>query len=271
MERYVERLLDWAVLYAPKIVGAILVLVIGFWIVGWITKLFYKSMLRGHVEEDLIAFLRGLINIGLKVLIVFSAAGIIGIETTSFVAVLAAVGFAVGLALQGSLSNFAAGVLILLFRFYRTGDVIGTQGFIGTVKEIQILTTIIETLDSRVIVIPNGPIISGPIENYSRAIERQLDLTFGIAYEDDIDKAKEILKNVMETCPGYITEKPHKIMVKELADSSVNLGLRFWTLNGDYWTAIFYMQEHVKKAFDQRGVSIPFPQVNLHVANANPN
>lgn len=269
MERYADRLLDWAVLYAPKVVGAILVLIIGFWIVSGITKLFYKTMMRAQVAADLIAFLRGLIAVGLRILVVFSAAGIVGIETTSFVAVLAAAGFAVGLALQGSLSNFAAGVLILFFKPYRMGDVIGTQGFIGTVKEIQILTTMMTTLDNRVIVIPNGSIINGPIENYSMSEERQLDITFGIAYENDIDEARAILQNVMESCPGYLVDKKHQIMVKELADSAVNLGVRFWTSNKDFWTATYYMQENVKKAFDQQGISIPFPQVNLHVANTN--
>lgn len=268
---YVEQIIAMAIDYAPKIVGAILVLIIGFWIANRIAKLAIKGMEQSKMEPELCAFLSSLTSIGLKVLIVFSAAGIVGIKTTSFVAVLAAAGFAIGLALQGSLSNFAAGVLILLFKPYRVGDVISAQGYVGVVREIQIFNTVMTNLENRQIILPNSSVINGPIENINFHPEKQLDLVFGIGYGDNIDKAKEILENVVKDCPSYLQEKGHTIMVKELADSSVNFGVRFWTKTEDFWAATFYMQEHVKKAFDQQGVSIPFPQLDLHMLNENNN
>lgn len=269
MNEYWDKLISLAVLYAPRIVGAILVLIIGFWIASWISKLMAKAMLRTRVQADLVSFLRGLVSVLLKALVVFSAAGIVGIETTSFVAVLAAAGFAIGLALQGSLSNFAAGVLILLFKPYRTGHVITTQNYTGTVKEIQILNTILTTLDNRMVMIPNGSVISGPIENFSISTERQLDLTFGIVRSDEIEKAREVLKQVIESCPGYLPEKGHKILVRELAATSINLAVRFWTKNEDFWKATYFMLEEVAKALDTEGITLPSPQMNLHLTPAD--
>lgn len=268
---YIEQIISMAIDYAPRIVGAILVLIIGFWIAGRLAKLSAKGMEKSKMEPELRAFLKSLIGIALKVLVVFSAAGIVGIETTSFVAVLAAAGFAVGLALQGSLSNFAAGVLILLFKPYRVGDVISAQGYVGVVREIQIFNTVMTNLENRQIILPNSSVLNGPIENINFHPEKQLDLVFGIGYNDDIDKAKNILENVIKNCPGFLEDKGYKIMVKELADSSVNFGVRFWTKTEDFWDANFYVHEHVKKAFDQQGVSIPFPQLDLHMMQKNNN
>lgn len=268
---YFEHLISTGIEYAPKIAGAIIVLILGFWIVNRIAKLAAKGMKKSYMELELQAFLQSFISIGLKVLVVFSAAGIAGIETASFVAVLAAAGFAIGLALQGSLSNFAAGILVLLFKPYRVGDVIATQGYIGTVREIQIFNTIITNLENRQIILPNSSVINGPIENINFQSEKQLDLVFGIGYDDDINKAKEVLENVIKNCPGFLEDRDYKIMVKELADSSVNFGVRFWTKTEDFWDANFYVHEHVKKAFDERGVSIPFPQLDLHMMRENSN
>ncbi len=266
---YVEQIIQMSIEYAPKIAGAILVLLIGFWVAGWLSRLIYKRMAKNDMDEAVKAFLRNLIGVLLKVLVVISAAGIVGVETTSFVAVLAAAGFAIGLALQGSLGNFAAGVLILLFKPYKVGDFIAAQGHSGTVQEIQIFNTILTALDNRIIIIPNGIVISAPIENITANPERQLDMTFGIGYGDDIDKAKTILENEIKNCPGFLEDNGYKIMVKELADSSVNFAVRFWTKTEDYWTAFFHMQEYVKKSFDREGVSIPFPQMDVHLPSNN--
>lgn len=266
---YVEQIVEMIIAYAPKVAGAILVLIIGFWVASRIGKMIYNRLSKSNMDEAVKAFMRSLISVLLKILVVFSAAGIVGIETASFIAVLAAAGFAIGLALQGSLSNFAAGVLILLFKPYKIGDFISTQGYSGTVKEIQIFSTILTALDNRIIIIPNGSIINAPVENITANPERQLDLTFGIGYSDNIDKAKTVLESEIKNCPGYLEDQGHKIMVRELADSSVNFAVRFWTKTEDYWTAFFHMQEHVKKSFDQKGVSIPFPQMDIHIPSNN--
>lgn len=262
---YVEQFIAMSIEYAPRVLGALVVLIAGFWIAGRIAQLAAKGMEKYNVTPELHTFLRTLIKTGLKVLVVFSAAGIMGIETTSFVAVLAAAGFAIGLALQGSLSNFAAGVLILLFRPYRVGDVISAQGYVGVVREIQIFSTILTNLENRRIILPNSAVLNGPIENLNYHDEKQLDLVFGISYHDDVDHAKALLEEIVTNYPGTLQDKGYKIMVKQLGDSSVNLGVRFWTKTEDFWDANFYVHEQVKKTFDQRGISIPFPQLDVHM------
>ena len=253
--------------YAPLVVGAILVLIIGFWAVNGIVRYLDKQMKKSGLDEDLRPFLLTLTNVLLKVLVFFSAAGIVGIETTSFVALLAAAGFAIGLALQGTLSHFAAGVLILFFKPYRTGDYIVAQGYEGFVKEIQIFNTILTTLDNRIIIVPNGAISSGPIENLTSPGERKVDLTFGIGYGDDIDKARSVIESVIAESEQILKDKGTEIFVKELGDSSVNFAVRVWVHVDDYWAVFFYMHEQVKKAFDREGISIPFPQMDVHVDN----
>lgn len=251
--------------YAPLVVGAILTLVIGFWIAGIITRSVKRLMEKRGLDASLRPFLASLVNISLKVLVLISAAGMFGFEVTSFIAILGALAFAIGMALQGTLGHLASGVLILTFRPYSVGDFVVMQGYAGTVKEIVLFNTILTTLDNRIIIIPNGEVTSGPIENLTVQGERKLDLTFGIGYTDDIDKARSVIKAVVDECPGYMKDRGVDIFVKELADSSVNFAVRFWTTTGDYWPAFFHMQEHIKKAFDKEGVNIPFPQMDVHV------
>lgn len=251
--------------WVPKLAGALITLIIGLIVIGWITNLVRRAMEKRDVDPSVSSFLASLTNIGLKILLLLSVVGMFGVDTTSFIAIFSAMAFAVGLALQGNLGHFASGVLILVFKPYRVGDVISSQGYTGVVREIQIFNTILTTLDNRVIILPNGSVLGGPIENFSTKPERQLDLTFGIGYTDDIDQARTVLAEVISGCPGYLEEKGHNIFVKELADSSVNFAVRFWTANGDYWPAFFHMHEQVKKAFDANGVSIPFPQMDVHV------
>lgn len=267
MELNLEVLYNYLLSYAPKVVGAILVLIIGFWIVSRIVKVADKRLKNSGMDEDLRPFLITLLNVLLRLLVIFSAAGIVGIETASFVALLAAAGFAIGLALQGTLSHFAAGVLILFFKPYRTGDFIVAQGYSGTVKEIQIFNTILTTLDNRIIIVPNGAIMSGPIENLTSPGERKVDLTFGISYTDDIDKARSVIQSVIEQNEDIIHKDQAEILVKELGDSSVNFAVRVWVQVDKYWPVYFYMQEQIKKAFDREGVSIPFPQMDVHLDN----
>lgn len=261
----VENFSNLIVTYAPKVVGAILTLIIGFWVIGWVTRLVKRSLEKQALEESIRTFFGSLVSMALKVLLLLSVASMFGVETTSFVAIFGALTLAIGMALQGSLGHFAAGVLILVFKPYRVGDFIVTQGYSGTVREIQMFNTTLTTLDNRIIFVPNGAITSGPIENLTMLGERRLDLTFGIGYNDDIDQAKTIIEDVVKAAPNTMLDKGYDIFVKELADSSVNFAVRFWTKAEDYWPAYIYMQEHIKKAFDQTGINIPYPQMDVHV------
>ncbi len=252
--------------YAPKVVGAIIALILGFWIIGWVTGLFRKSLRSRNVDETVRPFLVSLVNVGLKVMLLLSVASMFGIETTSFVAIFGALAFAVGLALQGSLGHFASGVLLLVFKPYRVGDLVSIGGGqTGTVKEIQIFNTVLVTLDNKHIIVPNGVVTSNVITNISGQGIIGVELTFGIGYNDSIDKAREIILRVGKECEWILDEPAQGVVVGELADSSVNLNTRPFCKSEHYWNTFFYMQEHVKKAFDAEGVSIPFPQVDVHM------
>lgn len=255
--------MDMGIEFAPRVAGALLVVTVGFWIANHFTQLLRKKMLATNMDPSLRPFLLSLLSALLKVMIVFSAAGIVGIQTTSFVAVLGAAGLAIGLALQGSLSNFASGILILLFRPYKVGDIILAQGYTGTIREIQIFTTILSTIDNRMVIIPNAAMLSGPIENFSGYPERQVDVVVGIRYSDDIDKAKAIIAEVIPNMPGLVPDKDVRIFVKQLGNHSVDIGVRFWVVGTEFLNASFLFYEHAKKAFDREGVGIPFPQMDV--------
>ncbi len=251
--------------YAPKILGALLTLILGFWLAGILANKMRKMMERRNVDATLIPFLSSFISIGLKILILLSAAGMFGFEVTSFIAIFGALAFAVGMALQGNLSHFAAGVLILFLKPFRVGDVIVSNGYTGKVNEIQIFNTKLTTLDNRVIILPNGMITSTALENLTNNETRKVPLIFGIGYNDDIDKARAIIQSVAEKCPQVLHELGVDIFVKELADSSVNFAVRPWCKTEDFWTVHFFMHEHVKKSFDENGIGIPFPQMDVHL------
>ena len=251
--------------YAPKVLGAIITLIIGFWFATIMAVKARKQMEKSKVDPSLIPFLSSLIVITIKVLVLFSAASMFGIEVTSFIAILGAFAFAVGLALQGQLSHMAAGVLILFFKPFKVGDFIVTNGYSGTVKEIQIFVTTLTTLDNRVIIVPNGNITGGPLENLTANPIRKVPLTFGIGYGDDIDKAREVIKKVIDSCDKIFHEQGVDILVSELGDSSVNFSVRPWVKTEDYWAVYFYMQENIKKEFDKAGIGIPFPQMDVHL------
>jgi small conductance mechanosensitive channel len=199
--------------------------------------------------------------------VTISAVDLLGIKTTSVVAMLAAASFAVGLALQGSLSNFASGILILFFKPFRTGDMIRIGDDIGIVQEIQIFNTILKTIHHRIIIIPNSTLTSEIVENITGAGVIRLDLIFGISYNDDIDKAREVVWQVIKSCPFLVEnkEQKHQVLVEKLNNSSVDLAVWVWANGTDYWEAFYFMQEHIKKAFDREGVSIPFPQMDVHM------
>jgi small conductance mechanosensitive channel len=250
-----------------KLIGAILVLIIGLWIVKGMTKTIRRMMEKSKMDESLIPFLGSIIGVILKVLVVISVLGMVGIEMTSFIAILGAAGLAIGMALSGTLQNFAGGVMILIFKPFKVGDLIEAQGYTGSVKEIQIFNTILETLDGQTIILPNSPVSTGAIINKSTKPVRRVDLTVGIGYDDDIDKAREVLKGLAEADERVLKDPNYDIFVSELADSSVNFAFRLWVNTPDYWGVYFDMHEAVKKALDKNGISIPYPQTDVHIHN----
>jgi small conductance mechanosensitive channel len=271
MEKFqeiLERMYTLLVRYGMKFILALVVLIVGLIVIRWITKALVRFMKKGNVNESLIPFLKSGTSILLKVMLVISVMGMVGIQMTSFIAVLGAAGLAVGLALQGTLQNFAGGVMILLFKPYEVGNFIEAQGFMGTVKEIQIFTTVLTTPDNRKVIIPNSPLATGPITNFSAMPTRRIDFSFGIGYSDDIDKAKDILLKMAQKDDRVLKEEnPPEVMVESLGDSAVNLKLRIWVKSKDYWSLWCDTQEGVKKQFDAAGISIPFPQRDVHLYN----
>lgn len=250
-----------------KAVGlAILVWIIGSFVIGKVVTIAGKTMDHSKMDASLKPFLKSILNASLKVLLLLAVASTLGMQVTSFVAILSAAAFAVGLALQGGLSNFAGGVMILSFRPFRVGDVITAQGYTGKVKEIQIFHTILLTADNQTIILPNGPLSNGSIQNLTLQTTRRVDLTFGIGYKDDINKARTAIYKVLGECPHVHNPEETMVIITSLGDSSVNFGVRPWTATEYYWDVFWYMQEHIKKEFDAQGIGIPFPQMDIHIS-----
>ncbi len=251
--------------YGSSVLLALLTLVVGFWLIGRLTKFTSRTLSKRGVDETLAPFLVSLLGWGLKALVFISAASMVGIQTTSFIAVLGAAGLAVGLALQGSLANFAGGVLVLIFRPYRVGDLIESQGCLGVVQEIQIFTTTLLSPENRRIIIPNGAISNGTIKNLSAEGFVRVDTTVGISYGADMKRAKEVLLDKVKTVPGVLEDPAPVVAVAELGESSVNLVVRPFCDPSDYWDVRFATVEASKDALDAAGISIPFPQRDVHL------
>ena len=267
MEINMDKIWEIALTYGPKIVYAILTLIIGLWIVKAITNGLSRIMDSRDIDNSLKPFLKSLISTMLKIMLVITVMTMVGIEMTSFIAILGAAGLAVGMALSGTLQNFAGGVMLLIFKPFKVGDFVEAQGFAGVIKEIQIFNTIMTTGDNKTIIIPNGGLSNSAMTNYSTQATRRVDMTFGIGYGDDIKKAKEVLASIMAADDRILKDPAHFIAVSELADSSVNFVVRAWVKSPDYWGVFFDMQETVKITFDKEGISIPFPQRDIHVFN----
>lgn len=267
-ELFGENGTDWeglALEYGQKLGMGILILVIGLWIAGMITNGVKKLMAKRNLDPALQSFLGSMLGMTLKVLVVISALGTLGVEMTSFVAILGAAGLAVGMALSGTLQNFAGGVMILIFKPFKVGDVIQAQGYTGSVAEIQIFNTILKTPDNKTIIIPNGGLSTGSMVNFSTEARRRVDWTIGIGYGDDVDKAKSVIQGMIDADSRILKDPAPFIAVSELADSSVNFTVRAWVEAGDYWGVFFDMNENVYKTFDKEGLNIPFPQMDVHV------
>ena len=269
MEALYMKGYELGLVYAPKLALALITLLVGLWVIRGIGKVLQVSMEKSKVDPTLIPFLKSLSSWTLKVLLFVSVASMIGIATTSFIAVLGAAGLAIGLALQGSLANFAGGVLIMVFKPYKIGDLIETQGQLGVVKEVQIFNTIILSPQNKQVIIPNGAVSNGPIVNYTEEGVIRVDLSIGIAYDADIAKAKSIIMAVMEKHEKVLSEPAPFVGVSEMADSSVNLAVRPQCKPEFYWDVFFDINEEMKIALDDNNITIPFPQRDVHVVNSS--
>lgn len=260
---YINQAITLVMAYAPKVVLALITLIVGLWLINRFVSVLDKKL--GQRDPTLNKFLCGLLNIIFKVMLLISVASMIGIATTSFIAVIGAAGLAVGLALQGSLGNFAGGVLILIFKPFKVGDTIEAQGFLGAVVEIQILYTVVNTFDNRRVIIPNGSLSNDTLVNVSIYDKRRCDMTFGIHYNDDIDKALAILQRLFDEDERSLKDPEPRICVGGLGDNSVDLMFRPWVATDDLWPYYWDMHKKVKKAFDAEGITIPFPQRDVHI------
>ena len=264
MEEYIEKLKDLVVEYTPKILVALAMLIIGLLLISIVVKTTKNVMKKRGVDETLQKFLGNLVGWSLKILLFITVIAKLGVETASFAAILAAAGLAIGLALQGSLANFAGGVLIMIFKPIKLGDLIEAQGEIGVVKEIEIFTTKLTGLSNKEIIIPNGSLSNGTIVNYTTEGTRRVDLVIGVSYDADIKKTKEVLMNVLTSNSKVLKDPTPGVTVSELADSSVNFAVRPWCKTEHYWDVYFEVTEMVKLELDKAGIEIPYPhQVNI--------
>ena len=251
--------------FGINLIIAIVIFFVGRMIARALQKGLKKMMASQEVDKILQTFVGNLVYWTLMIFIIIAAINQIGIQTTSLIAVMGAAGLAVGLALQGSLSNFAAGVLIVIFRPYRVGDFVEAAGIAGVVEQVQILTTVLKTGDNKQIIVPNSQIMSSIITNYSANDTRRVDLTVGVSYDDDLDKVRETVKSLIAADDRILDEPECLIAVAELADSSVNFTVRPWVKSADYWGVKFDLTEAIKKRFDKEGISFPFPQQDVHI------
>jgi small conductance mechanosensitive channel len=265
MEGMVAKLQGWSEVFGLKILTAILIVVVGRWVARFIRNTTEKMMTRSNVDAALVSFVGNLIYVSLLTFVILAALAQLGIQTTSFIAVIGAAGLAVGLALQGSLANFAAGVLMLIFRPFGVGDFIEGGGVTGIVEEIQIFTTQLRTPDNKTIIVPNAKITGDNITNYTRKENRRVDLVIGVSYQDDIENVKAVVADVLNGDERVLKDPAPTIAVLELGDSSVNFAVRPWVKTDDYWGVYFDTTEKIKKRFDAEGISIPFPQRDVHL------
>ena len=268
MEQVIAKLQEWLVLYGLRVVGAIAILVVGWFVARGVRALIRRMLRKANVDATLVSFVASLTYVGIIAFVIIAALGKLGVETASFVVVLGAAGLAIGLALQGSLANFAAGVLMIIFRPFKAGDYIEGGGVAGVVKEIGIFTTELRSVDNRKIIVPNGKLMGDNIVNYTAEEMRRIDLVAGVSYSDDLDKVRKVLEDILAKDERILKAPAPTIGVLELADSSVNLAVRPWVKTSDYWDVYFATQESIKKQFDAAGISIPFPQRDVHLHKA---
>ena len=265
VDQLLEKVWELLTIYGIKVIAALAIFLIGRIAAKGVRGLIQRMMRKANVDETLLRFVGNLAYIAMLAFVIIAALSQLGIQTTSFIAILGAAGLAVGLALQGSLANFAAGFLMIVFRPIRVGDYIEGAGVAGTVEEIQIFTTTLVTPDNKTVIIPNASLTSDNIVNWTVKGTRRVDLVMGIGYDDDIDKAKQIMQQILDENELVLKDPPQQIALSELADSSVNFVVRPWAKASDYWKVYMQLTEKIKKAFDANGISIPYPQRDVHL------
>lgn len=262
-----DRLMDFCIHAGEKIIIAIIVYVVGKLLIKLIHRILVKLLSRKNIDAGVRTFLYSLTNIVLTILLIISVIGALGVNTASFAALLASAGVAIGMALSGNLQNFAGGLIILIFKPYKVGDFIEVQGVSGTVKEMQILNTILTTTDNKVIYIPNGSLSSGTIVNYSRMETRRVDFVFGVEYGSDYEYVRSVVMDIINSDSRILKEPLPTVALQTLADSSVNIVVRVWVKSADYWNVYFDMNKTVYKVFNEKNISFPFPQLTIHQQN----
>ena len=265
VNKYVDMAIQYGAEYGVRIIGAIAIFVIGKWVAKKLSGLIKKLMERGEIDPTLSAFIASIIDILLMVVVVLAAIKNLGIDTTSFIAILGAAGLAIGLALQGTFGNIGSGVILILFRPFEVGNFVSVGGESGTVEAITLFNTTLLTPDNKVILIPNSAVASGNITNFSTKEERRVDFVFGIGYDDDLKLAKATLQEIVDADTRILKDPASFIGVGELGDSSVNFTVRVWVKASDYWGVHFDTIEKVKLTFDEKGISIPYPQMDIHL------
>ncbi|GIT97695.1 mechanosensitive ion channel family protein [Sulfurovum sp. TSL1] len=265
VNKYVDMAIQYGTEYGIKVIGAIAIFVIGKWVAHKISSFIKKLMERGEIDTTLSAFIASIIDILLMVVVVLAAINNLGVDTTSFIAILGAAGLAIGLALQGTFGNIGAGVILILFRPFEVGNFVTVAGESGTVEAITLFNTTLLTPDNKVILIPNSAVASGNITNFSKKEERRVDFVFGIGYDDDLKLAKATLQEIIDADTRILKDPASFIGVGELGDSSVNFTVRVWVKAADYWDVHFDTIEKVKLTFDEKGISIPYPQMDVHL------
>jgi len=265
MDQVMSKLQEWIVLYGVKVIAAIAILLIGWIAAKGIRKIMRRMLQRARIDETLVSFVSSVSYVGVMAFVVIAALGQLGVQTASFVVVLGSAGLAVGLALQGSLANFAAGVLMIIFRPFKVGDYIEGGGVAGVVEEIGIFTTELKSPDNKKIIVPNGKMTGDNIVNYTAKEIRRVDIVAGVSYKDDLEKVRNVLTDILAKDDRILKDPAPTIGVLELADSSVNFAVRPWVKTADYWNVFFATQENIKKRFDSEGICIPFPQRDVHI------
>ncbi|APZ44019.1 mechanosensitive ion channel family protein [Acidihalobacter ferrooxydans] len=255
----------YAIPWGIKLVVALIVLLIGLWLAGLITALVGKVLTKANVDAMLVRFIDSILKVLLQIVVIIAALGQLGVQTTSLIAILGAAGLAIGLALQSSLSNFAAGVLLLVFKPFKAGDFIEAGGVLGVVEHVRVFNSVLRTPDNREIIVPNGHIYNGVITNFSARDTRRIDLVVGISYDADIRKAKSLVETILTNDTRVLKDPAATFGVMDLADSSVNLYIRPWVASADYWGTRCDLLEVIKTTFDANGIGIPFPQMDVHL------
>ena len=263
-----DKLIDLGLTFGEKLIGALIILIVGKYIIKWLNKLFARLLSKRNIDASIQSFLKSMVNILLLTMLILAVIGKLGIELTGFAALLASAGVAIGMALSGNLQNFAGGIIILIFRPYKVGDFIdASTGVSGTVKEIQIFHTIIVTGDNKLVYVPNGSMSSGVITNYSHMDSRRVEWVFGVDYGEDFDKVKSVLLSVINNDNRILKTIDAFIELDELAASSVNIKVRVWVNSEDYWSVYFDLNKNVYATFNKEGINFPFPQLTVHKAN----